>query len=251
MEKDDYIWAVAYINKTFMQHIPQDLQSFGFGDIKFNIPTVKVLKKRFKGKSFYEEVPLLFNYGFFRIPIYCACDRDYLQRLKVSINGIYNWLYKSGVVRVEETHTLTSTVDPGVEVEQIKLVNQILVESVRILEIARLKRIALENSIYSSDDVDDLSVGRFIVLKGYPFDNIPAEVLSIHPRKESVKVRLLVGNESGNAFSEATVNFSNIFYSIYSDCEEPVASDNTVEGLIHLNRLSKRKSDIDPNGTDY
>lgn len=245
METPDYLWAVAYVNKAFMQHIPNDLITFGYGDIKYNIPTVRVLKKRFKGKSFYDEVPLLFNYGFFRIPIEGACDKDYLQRLKVSINGIYNWLYKSGVERVEETKTFISTVDPDFEIERVSLINQVLVESVRILEIARLKRIALENSIYSSDDITKLSVGRFIVLKGYPFDNIPAEVLSVHPRREEVKVRLLVGNDMGNAFSEATVNFSNIFYSIYSDCEEPQANDNTVEGLIHLKRLSQRKSERD------
>lgn len=249
MEATDYLWAVAYINRSFMEHITQDLEKFGYDGVKINIPTVRVLKKRFKGKSFYEDVPLLFNYGFFRIPVSAACDRDYLQRMKVAINGIYNWLYKSGVERVEETHTLTSTVD-DFEIERTQLVSQVLVESVRMLEIARLKRIALENSIYSSDDVEGLSAGRFIVLKGYPFDNIPAEVLSVHPKKEEVKVRLLVGNEMGNVFSEATVNFSNIFYSIYADCDEPTASDNTVEGLIHLNRLSQHKSEIN-HGEDH
>ena len=228
MEEVTHLWCIAYINKTFLHTIARDLTSFGFGDVKFNIPTVRVLKKRFKGKNFYEEVPLLFNYGFFRIPISGARDKDYLQRMKVAVNGIYNWLYRT-------TGALPKTVD----------VPPILVSFIKMGELAILKRIALENSIYSSDEVEGLSAGKYIILRGYPFEGMEAEVLEVHPKKQLIKVNLI----SGGLLNEVSVHFSNVFYSIYAGCEEPTANDNTIEGLIANSRINQNHVYID-HGTE-
>jgi hypothetical protein len=206
--------------------IARDLESFGYGDIKFTIPTVRILKKKFKGKNFYEEVPLLFNYGFFRIPLIGARDKDYLQRMKVAINGIYNWLYRT-------QGSLPETCD----------IPPILVGSIKMSELAKLKRVALENSIYSSDEVEGLGVGKYIILRGYPFDGMAAEVLEVHPKKQLIKVNLI----SGGLLNEVSVHFSNVFYSIYSGCDEPTASDNTIEGLIAKSRINQNQVYIDPN----
>lgn len=243
MKDKEYIWCIAYINRTFMETIVKDLVNGGFNDVRVNIPTVRVLKKRFKGKDFYEEVPLLFNYGFFRLPIPGAINKDYLMRMKASVQGIYGWLYRSAgaLPKTVESTTIQNltSVKSGeeIEIETTKLVSPIIVHTIKMKEIALLKRVALMSSIYSSDDISALSEGTYIVLKGYPFDNIPAEVISVHPTKEKVKVRLLVEGNLG----EAEVNFSNIFYSIYADPDEPIASDQTVEGLINKYQIRSDK----------
>ena len=206
-----------------MHTIERDLHSFGYGDVKFHIPTVKVLKKRFKGKNYYDEIPLLFNYGFFRVPRDGARNKEYLQRMKVAVGGIYNWVYRS-----------EDSLPPSNWKRE-----PYLVSIIKIKDIVKLKRISLLNSIYSSDDVEALGAGKFIVLHGYPFEGMSAEVLSVHPKKELVKVRLLNDMVNTAIFEEVNVHFSNIFYSIYSGCDEPTASDNTVEGLIEKSRVNK------------
>jgi len=212
----EHLWCIAYINKVFIHTIDKDLQSFGYQDIKFNIPTVKVLKKRFKGKNYYDEIPLLFNYGFFRLPIESARDQDYLQRMKVAVQGIYNWLWRP----------------KGLMSPHIK--NPILVATIKMSELAILKRISLANSIYSSDDISGLSKGKFIILRGYPFEGMAAEVVEIMDKQEKVKVKLL----GDNLLGEPIVSFSNIFYSVYSGHDPDIISDNTVEGLIEKSRVN-------------
>lgn len=239
MRDQEYTWCIAYINRTFMYTIAKDLANSGFSDVRVNIPTVKVLKKKFKGKEFYEEVPLLFNYGFFRLPIDGASNRDYLMRMKAAVQGIYSWLYKaprSLPAVMSYTQNLVGQ-ESGDEIERERLLSPVLVHTIRIKEITLLKRVALTTSIYSSDDVTSLSEGTFIVLKGYPFDNIPAEVISVHPIKETVKVKLLVEGTMANV----TVNFSNIFYSIYADPDEPIPTDQTVEGIMQKYQIRSDK----------
>src|SRR5690606_34035011 len=56
------------------------------------IPTVKVLKKVFKGKNHFEFEPLLFNYGFFKVDYDDACNPDFLMELRSRISAIYGWV---------------------------------------------------------------------------------------------------------------------------------------------------------------
>lgn len=238
----EFIWCIAYINKVFIPTVVKDLVNSGFSNVKVNIPMVRVLKKKFKGKEYFDEVPLLFNYGFFRLPFDGACDRDYLMRMKVAVQGIYNWVYKPEFNTHPDVRVRSLVgVDSGEIIEREQLISPLRVYTIGIKDIVRLKRIALITSIYSADDISHLHEGKYIVLKGYPFDNIPAEVVSVHPTKEKVKVKLLV---EGN-FGEVEVSFSNIFYSIYSDPDEPVPSDQTIEGLIEKYQVRSDKIYMD------
>jgi hypothetical protein len=210
-----YVWCVAYINRPFLSTITRDLEKFGYTQVKSYIPTVRVLRKQFKNQKHFEEVPLLFNYGFFRLTFEDACNKDFLMRMKVSIQGIYGWLYTNESPEVDE--------DTGM------YFNKLEVATVRIKEIIMLKRACLLNSIYSSDDLSGICKDDFIILKGYPFENIPAQIVSINAKKEQVRVRLELGN--GSIFNEVTVDFSNVFYSIYSNFDDPTLTDTTLEGL--------------------
>lgn len=220
METSKYVYAVAYINRAFLSTITRDLEKFNYVDVKSYIPTVKVLRKQFKNKKHYEDVPLLFNYGFFRISFQNACDKDYLMRMKVAVQGIYNWLYTPDQAEKDE--------------ETGKFLNSLQVATVKLKEIVLLKRACLLSSIYSSDDLGAIGRDDYIILKGYPFDNIPAKVVSINAKREEVKVKLLLDQET--MFNEVTVNFSNVFYSIYSNFDDPTLTDNTIEGLAERSK---------------
>lgn len=213
MDPTRFVWAVAYINRNFIPTIDRDLKKFGLINIRAYVPTVRVLRKQFKNKQHFEEVPLLFNYGFFRMPYEDGCNKDFLMRLKAMVGGIYNWLYTPDFSEEVDGHILA----------------RLMVETVKIKDIARLKRASLLNSIYSSDDLNHINKGDYIVLHGYPFDGIPAEILSVNAKREDVRVRLILGES--NLFQETTVAFSNIFYSIYANFDEPLLTDNTLEGI--------------------
>lgn len=53
---------------------------------------VNVLKKTHKGKMQFEEIPILFNYGFIKMPSEFAYSRPFLNKLKRNISGIRTWL---------------------------------------------------------------------------------------------------------------------------------------------------------------
>lgn len=65
----------------------------GYKNVKAYVPTVSILKSSRAGKDTYDEVPLLFNYGFIRMSTKKAYDRQYLRKLKRDIPGIMGWLY--------------------------------------------------------------------------------------------------------------------------------------------------------------
>ena len=64
----DTSWAIAYINRDFIDRVEIDLGKYKkYEAVKAYIPTVRILRKKFKGKDIFEHVHLLFNYGFFQI----------------------------------------------------------------------------------------------------------------------------------------------------------------------------------------
>lgn len=77
-----FAWVIAYIDSKFINLIkPQLARNKEYEDVDVFIPTVKVLKKTFKGEDHFDEVPLLFYYGFFKIPRVLATSRNYLDNM--------------------------------------------------------------------------------------------------------------------------------------------------------------------------
>lgn len=216
------VWCIAYIDSELVTKVDRMIAKTGL-PIKAQIPTIKLLTKRFKGKLFFVHVPLLFNYGFFKIPLEMAHSMDKLEQIKARVPVIFSWLY---------THT-----DKQVD-EEGHYIPRMQVETISFREIARLKRIALVESVYSAKDIDNLQEGSFIVLHGYPFDNMPAEVLSINTKKEEVKVRLLFETFA----RELTVKFANIFYTVYTDYQDPKTKDSrSIEGILERSKFKLEK----------
>jgi transcription antitermination factor NusG len=203
----DTVWCIAYINRDHIKIVEEELDKYNY-NVTAYIPTVKILKKKFKGQNIFENVPLLFNYGFFKIDYEDAVRPSFLLELRNRITCIYGWVKDptraiNGSPRLSMTNSDTFSGVPVTALATDK-------------EISRLIKKSKKLGIYSAEDISKLSPGDYIKLKGYPFDNMPAEIISINVKKGSVKVSLLMDS----MIKEATVSFENVFYTVYQGLNE-------------------------------
>lgn len=232
-KKIKYIWVIAYINRKYIHRIENDLAKLSFQDIKVNIPMVKILNKKFKGEEHYEEIPLLLNYGFFRLPHNKVHNHEFMKEIKSKVTSIYSWVRVLG-----SKDNLMATC----EEEAVKLV----VEMGKKL------------SIYTGMDLNDPAKreyirkqyephtnwegrwvpGKIITLKGYPFDNINAQIVRFKFSKEEVDVLLSIPMGNSIISKPATISFANMFYNIYEDHLE---DDNMRE--VYLEDIRNKSSD--------
>ena len=251
VKKIDYIWVVAYINRDYINSVEKDLLDRGFGSIRVFIPTVRILKKQFKNKNIYEYVPLLFNYGFFQIPYNKACDAEFLKTLREQIPAIYSWVVDPlGVLKTRPNLRVDNLGgvpidDLDTNEEGLKIIKHNERPKVAVAteeEIVSLIKASENMSVFSDDIIDRLEEGSFITLRGYPYDNMPAEIVSISKEKKKVKVRLLLET----MIAEATVSFENIFYTVYSNiddnCKEVSIEDLQGRGNHSLDKLYAKMS---------
>lgn len=202
------VWVVAYINRDHISIAQEELKRYGHKDIEAYIPTVRMLKKRFKGKNVFEFVPLLFNYGFFNIPLAKAKNPDFLMTLRHNITCIYAWVKDPAKANIDRTGLKEDNTNFDDALPQCAIATD--------EELSRLIEASESMSIYNSEDLDKLKPGDYIKLQGYPFDNMPAEIININKKKGTVKVKL----EIDSLIREATVSFENVFYSVYKDFSE-------------------------------
>lgn len=214
-KKVRYVWVVAYIaTKEVGKAIRQLSHYEQFEGIEAYIPTVKILQKTFKGKNFYEEVPLLFNYGFFKIPRSKARNPEFLKELREKISCIHAWVKDPANLMKLKPKLKPLVKKKSKELEEI-ITNDVGVALASDEEISKLIVAQKDFSIYSSRDLENIKEGSVITLHGYPFDDIPAKVVEINKKRKEVKVELLLGS----TLKSATVSFDNVFYSIYKSDE--------------------------------
>jgi hypothetical protein len=242
----DYIWVIAYINRDYIGRVEKDLLEKGFGAIRVFIPTTRILKKQFKGKNEYEYVPLLFNYGFFQIPYKQACDIDFLKRLKEKIPAIYAWVIDPlQLIKNKPNLRMDNSGKPLPEEEldeetKLRILKHDYTPTVAIAteeEMVALLKVSENMSVFSDEIVDKLQLGSFITLRGYPYEGMPAEIISINKKEKKVKVRLLLET----FITEALVSFENIFYTVYSnfdeDCKEKSLEEIASRGNRKIDKL--------------
>lgn len=211
----DFVWCICRINKDYTHNLDYDLgRDDKYEDIEAYIPTVKVLKKTFKGKEQFDNVPLLFNYGFFKIPRIYAIRPYFLRKLREDVKCIYSWVRDAASVLSEH---------PVLSADNVETRNKNYEYSVATAsdaEISYLMASAASNSVYSQEDIERLEEGQQITLHGYPFDNVPATVIKINHSKKEVKVKL----ELFQVMKEVSVSFDNVFYTVYKSKfnEEPL-----------------------------
>ena len=223
-KRSDFVWVIAYIKRDFIDRVEQDLLENGYGAIKVYIPTVRVLKKQFKNRNIYEYVPLLFNYGFFQLPFEKACDAEFLRLLRVNIPAIYSWV-PDPIMALKD--------NPKLRYDNLKGQTNVALATEK--EIATLLRASENMSVFSDGLIDQLHEGQTITLKGYPYDEMIAEIVQINKKTKKVKVRLLLETY----ITQAVVSFENIFYTVYSNYEEGCRE----KSLDELDSLGKRNLD--------
>lgn len=207
MENDRYAWVIAYVDVNHIKNVEIDLQKHRqYKDITAYIPTVKVLKKVFKGDSSFEEVPLLFNYGFFYIPINQAKQKAFLEEMKQDISCIFAWV---------SDPAKTLQVKPDLYDNNICLFTEhhIPYATANSQQIADLVEMARESTIFSSAELEKLKVGDIITLRGYPWDGMDATIMSIDVPKKKVNVSLLLFQQ----MKEIQVSFDSVFFTMYRE----------------------------------
>lgn len=189
----DLIWLIAYIDTSKVPLLVKDLnKSNQFSEIEAYVPTVKVLKKQFKGKDIFDEVPLLFNYGFFKVPRVWAINVDLLAKLKADITCIAHFVK-----------------DPAKPQSEVKCATATQSDIENIIMAAKA------NNIYSAHDIDNLKIGSLVNLVGYPFEGMEATVVHVNKQSKKIRVTLDLGFEGGENGKEVEVSFDNVFYTIY------------------------------------
>lgn len=200
-----YSWVIAYINTSYIDRVYKDLKkSPEYKDIEVYIPTVKILKKTFKKENYFEEVPLLFNYGFFKIPRKYAVHKRFLDDMKTNINCIFGWVNDPIKVMGKKPNLRSDN-------KFIWDDAHVPVATASSEEISTLVQSAYKTSVYDSDDINRLSPGMVIRLRGYPFDNVLAEVVEVLPKKHKVRVNI----EMFDQIKDVLVSFDNVFFTIY------------------------------------
>ena len=93
MAKAPVVWISAYVSSKHIASLENDLKKSPiYRGVRVFIPMVTVLNKRHKGKDHFEEIPFLFNYGFFRVPKYFLPNSHLLRQMKTDITAIYGWV---------------------------------------------------------------------------------------------------------------------------------------------------------------
>lgn len=206
--KTPYVYCIFRLDRKFYKRINSDLRCRGYKYVKAIVPTISVLKKSRKGKNEYEDVPLLFNYGFIKMKPEKAFDRYYLNKLKRDIPGILSFM-KSLDYRPKRKRL---RVDNAEDFDDYSVVATITKE-----EVKKYRRMSKANKIFSVSDITRVAIGDYVVLRGYPFEGIPAIILESNLTTKTMLVKLYPEMDGS---LEIEVPMENVLYSAYHESDE-------------------------------
>lgn len=172
--------------------------------VRVYIPYVSILSKTQGKKDLYENEPLLFNYGFMKIPIELVYDRVRLKRIAKSTPGIVSWLKSQDNMFPAKKR---KRVDNSEDFDDFSVV-----ALVKTREIKHIREVEKKNRIYSNDELSSVSVGDYVILRGYPFEGVAASILSINYNKKKVRVQ----THCLNGGLTLSLSFENVLISSYS-----------------------------------
>lgn len=217
MKRTKYVYAICYIERKYFHLINQELKDNGYHHIRAIVPTVKVLRKAIKGKLNFEEVPILFNYGFIKMPAEKAFSRPFLNKMKRQISGIRAFLKDTQTIFPRKKR---ARIDNAEDFDDFSIV-AICPRS----EVNRFRRLAKENKKFSVEDIANIKIGDYIVLKVYPYEGVDATILDINLTQKTVK--LMLYPEHGKM--EITLPYDHVLYSVYANYDEDKLYANSRE----------------------
>lgn len=209
-----YVWLIVYISEKTLELAERDLSSISL-DIKLYVPKIRILQKEFKGKKVYRYVPLMFNYGFLKVPFRYACSKEKLEEIRTHINCILGYLRDPSLLHESEECTIG----------KYKLDDNIAIVSSR--EILRMVEEAESHSIFEYNS-ELIKVGRYITLIGYPYEGVPAQILKVDEENEKVKVRLELDITS----MEIEIAFDNVYYTVYRTPNATLSNHDSLDEMI-------------------
>jgi len=210
------IWVAVHVNRKALDTFEQDLIENGYSDITVYIPMVRVLKKCFKNKKEYEDIPFLLNYGFLKIPEQFIFSPDFLRKLKDQIPGIHSWVKDPARMLYDEE------ADSSIGIHNISIVSS--------REIVAVKRACRSKSIFNDLEIGQIEKGDEISLKGYPYEGLVGTIIKIDHKNKQVILDLMLGDNP----TQVTVDFENIFYTVYEDYEEKSMREDSLDELCEL-----------------
>lgn len=216
MKKDrtrSAVYCIFYLERDYYTRIDKDLEKKGYGNtIRAIIPTVRVLKKVVHGREVYEEVPVLFNYAFMRIPRAKAYSREFMNRLQKQIPGIRGWVRAPETLHPRRKKRRVDNMDIFDDFSVVATATK--------KEVRYFQRLGKQNKRFSVQDIMNIHVGDYLVLKGYPYDGIDATVIDVNHNTKRVK--LLLYPQMGKM--EISLPFDQVIDTIYSNYDPELLS---------------------------
>lgn len=198
------VWVVCHIDNKYHKNLQSELNRHGYSDIRVYVPTVSILKKMHKGKNIYEDVPMLFSYGFLKMSVERANSRTFLMKLKKEIYGIHSWV-KSLDHMVRKIKRRTDNPEDWDDFSVVSTISR--------KDIEYFRKLQKDNKVFANNEIARLTIGSYIVLRGYPYEGLEARIDEVIPSSQSVLVTIL----GKNLTMSATLSYENVIYSIYHD----------------------------------
>lgn len=207
------VYCIFYIERDYYTTINQELEEKGYGKkLRAIVPTVRILRKVVHGREVYEEVPILFNYAFMRMPRELAYSREFMNKLKKQISGIRGWLRSTESLHPKKIKKRIDNMDIFDDFS--------LVATATKKEVRHFQRLSRQNKRFSVQDIINIKVGDYIVLKGYPYDGIDATVVNVNHTTKMVK--LILYPQMGKM--EISLPFDQVLDTVYSNYDPEILS---------------------------
>ena len=238
MKKSHRTYAIFYLKNKYYQGINHKLEELGLSPkIKAIIPTLNILKRNSRGKMLFENVPILFNYGFMKMPVELAYSRTFLNTLRKKIPGIRSWLKDTETIFSRKKRKRIDNAEDWDDFSKVATVKRDVVR--------RFIKLAKANKQYSVEELMSLKIGDYITLNNYPYEGVDATVLSIDYNAKMVEV--VMYPEYGKLITK--LPFDDIFYTIYRDYnpdiligqDKPFNPNTYTQDYLDRQKLIKRK----------
>lgn len=207
------VYCIFYIERDYYTKINQELEENGYGKkLRAIVPTVRILRKVVHGREVYEEVPILFNYAFMRMPRELAYSREFMNKLKKQINGIRGWLRSQESLHPKKIKKRIDNIDIFDDFSMVATATK--------KEVRHFQKLSRQNKRFSVQDIVNIHVGDYILLKGYPYEGIDATVVNINHNTKMVK--LLLYPQIGKM--EVSLPFDQVIDTVYSNYDPELLS---------------------------
>lgn len=229
-----YSYCIFYLENKYYKDINKELRARGYHHIRAIIPTVRFIKHiSSRGDTVYQEEPLLFSYGFMKIPTNIVYDRVYLNKLKRSIPGIRGWLRDT-----ESLHRKRGKKRRVENAEDFDDFSKVAIVSHS--EVRKFIEIAHNNSHLTYEDITSIKEGDYIRLNSYPFIGADAIVLKVDLELKKVKLHLYP-SLTGKSKMKIWVPIDLVIHNIYYDYNPRISLSDQRE--FNLDRLPNNYMD--------